>query len=380
MKYITFCSLLILLSIGATSGLAQQPNFGQNTPTSVRRRSDGLPVRYQIVAIPLLPQTSESKAIAINNNGVVVGNCRNRAFLWDGTQLTEVTATPPSEYASLGGSETYTSPKGINDKGQVVFEWYSTGLEPINGVRDPDGRVTWLKQSDGSIYAFEVTTIGDSGAIAGFGGGNNNTTALFWQNATFLPKRLPALVGQRESRPLATNAQGSLVGAARNFSEGYPNGKPVLWKNGRAATLALPQGAGGESLGINNAGLVCGSWFRIESNTTLREYACVWANGKRVDFGAKIPNSRAIAVNDQGEVVGYTREPSTVTFLAGNNSPKTWFLWTPRSGVVPLSKIIAPGSSWKLLEVTGINKHSQIVGTAINSKKQLRAVLLTPEK
>jgi probable HAF family extracellular repeat protein len=76
----------------------------------------------------------------------------------------------------------------------------------------------------------------------------------------------------------------------------------------------------------------------------------------------------ARAVDEQGRVVGQSRDAS------GQNRA---FLW--EDGVmVDLNTLIPPNSPLKLLDAYAISESGQIVGSAFNEKRQVRAFLLTP--
>jgi probable HAF family extracellular repeat protein len=77
-------------------------------------------------------------------------------------------------------------------------------------------------------------------------------------------------------------------------------------------------------------------------------------------------NSRALAVNNSGQVVGSSDSPGgTHAFLFSGSSMKD------------LNAFVTPDSGWFLEKATGINDGGQIVGTGIHNGNT-RGFLLEP--
>src|SRR5262249_5340857 len=99
--------------------------------------------------------------------------------------------------------------------------------------------------------------------------------------------------------------------------------------------------------------------------------AFLWQHGTMTDLGTLPgrPTSLANAINNTGQVVGFSQDPD------GNNTVAV--LW--QNGVMAnLNTLIPPGSHFFLQEALGINNRGQIIGTGVLPNGQVRGCLLTP--
>lgn len=155
-------------------------------------------------------------------------------------------------------------------------------------------------------------------------------------------------------RAFLWTATNGLVLLSTNYSEAYAindagqivgedNGFPVIWQNGQKRQL---EGTG-TAMAINSAGQAVGL---IHVNSSTPAHAALWRDDLLIDLGT-LPGyvgSQALAINDQGAVVGYSY-PST--------TPGHAFLWT--NGVmVDLGTLPGDRDSGAY----GINNQGDIVG------------------
>jgi uncharacterized membrane protein len=108
---------------------------------------------------------------------------------------------------------------------------------------------------------------------------------------------LGTLPGASDSAALGVNDRGVVVGNS--------GGQAVLWRNGRIVELGAP-GPGSSAVDINERGEVVGN-----GSVDGASRAFMWRHG-RISVLPPLPgdqNSFANAVNDRGDVVGFSRDP-----------------------------------------------------------------------
>ncbi len=145
---------------------------------------------------------------------------------------------------------------------------------------------------------------------------------------------LGTLPGASDSTALAMNERGDVVGQS--------GGRAVLWRNGRIVDLGTPAGSFSSAVDINEHGDVVG--YSLIGGTYQ---AFLWRRGRLVDLRAlpgdqwSIPN----AINDRGEIVGYSNEPTLRAEL-----------WRPDG--TPVDLTAATG----LLQVNDLDNSGRLVG------------------
>ena len=156
-----------------------------------------------------LPGLTSSEAKAINNRGQVVGNSRNRAFLWEeNTGMTEI--------GWLDDSIPSSSAEAINNVGEVVGRSFIR----VNGQ-------TFLR-------------------------------AYLWRRGQM--EELPPLPGDQFSEAYDVNDSGQVVGISLGCNP-YCSMRPVLWDGDDIIELGGIDGASAgfnKATGINNRGQVVG--------------------------------------------------------------------------------------------------------------------------
>ncbi len=144
---------------------------------------------------------------------------------------------------------------------------------------------------------------------------------------------------------------------------------PFLWQHGKMRGLApltvSDDWNGGNAVAINNRGDVVGNSVTAAGKV----HAVLWPHGGRpVDLGTLVPGadggagaeegSGALAVNDQGQVVGWSTHPD-----GGQHA----FLWQE-------GRMTDLGTSARF-SVTGINNRGWVVGTLLPAPEQPVAVV-----
>jgi len=156
------------------------------------------------------------------------------------------------------------------------------------------------------------------------------------------------------------NDQGLIVGTAK-IKEGNKR-HAYLLKDGKMIDLGILGGTTSSGTAINEKGQVVG-YSRVE---TGERHAFLWENGKMKDLHPPEQEiSYAEDINDLGQVVGYTQKLSTTR----------GFIW--ENGM--LTYLVNDNESWLLKKAVAINNKGQIVGIGEYRDKR-GAFLLTPKE
>ncbi|HVQ92759.1 MAG TPA: hypothetical protein VMU51_17125 [Mycobacteriales bacterium] len=145
---------------------------------------------------------------------------------------------------------------------------------------------------------------------------------------------LGTLPGTSDSTAFGINERGDIVGISGD--------RAVLWRGGRVVDLAASTGSAGAATDVNEQGDVVGAVQVAGTNQ-----AFLWQRG-RMTMLPPLPGdqgSGATAVNDRGEVVGYSDEIV--------RRPVLW-----RSGGRPVD-LTGTG----MFEVTGLDNSGRLIGT-----------------
>jgi len=229
------------------------------------------------------------------------------------------------DLGTFGGKNSWTDYNGINDRGEAV------GLAETS-VPDPNGE---------DICAF---------------GTGLTCRPFLWRNGHM--SALPTL-GGNNGQASAINNRGQIAGFAENgmvdstCPTGVRNNRialPVLWEKGKVQPLpTVGSDPDGEAFGINNQGQAVGY-----SGTCTFPNAVLWENGtatQLADLGT--PGALAIAINDQGQIVGQG---------VSGDGMVTAALWQNNT-VTSLG--LLPGDATSFAE--SINNQGQVVGSNTDS-------------
>ncbi|TAH39632.1 MAG: DUF3466 family protein [Planctomycetota bacterium] len=298
-----------------------------------------------------------SAAYAINESGQVAGETLVspldwNAFRWE-SGVMAVLPAPPGAGSSYGLS--------INSSGDVV------GFDDVGRALVWSGGGVHVLPGLGGTY-HGALAVNDAGQIVGRSTtASGDEHAFLWQAGALLDL---GTLGGAYSAAYAINQAGQVAGGS-----GLAGGRQhsFLWENGQMRDLGTLGGRLATAYGINDNGLVAGgSWI---AGPNLYEHAFLRNARGMVDLGTlqgPAGNSRALDVNNRGQVVGWSSYPGSVY-------PESHaFLY--RDGVLhDLNDLIAPGSGWVLEAATSINDAGQIAGYGqFGAGPWRRAFLLEP--
>ena len=238
--------------------------------------------------------SSVSQAYDVDNLGRVVGVIDNRATLWEnGTQ------TPLGELAAG-----FSAANAINDRGQIAGNGTNAAGQ-IRGVLWNDGVPSELGTLGGDVSA--ANAINDAGLIVG----QANNSAGESRPAVWTTGAATDLgtLGGPSGIAFAINDLGQIVGSSASGTDDVRHA--TLWQNGGVTDLGSPSGWLSQAEGINELGQIVGWSADLGTSTT---HALLWMDGTFFELGAPAGMSKGIpvAINNLGEVVGYTDSPSHV--------------------------------------------------------------------
>jgi probable HAF family extracellular repeat protein len=328
------------------------------------------------------------KAIAINERGQVAGNLdnavlqANEAFFWTADGTDDSPENPQMHpLGNLSGRPDWlfngSMASALNSRAQVVGCGDGTGELVDAGhavLWEPDGRVidlgTLMKKVGMSSMA---TGLNNIGKIVGWSDSDYGTLDWFKHRRAFVYEigtRQMTDLGIDHSEANAINDWNEIVGAYR--PDQYHEHAVYWHPSGRAYDLHKTVTAGGDSsraTAINDRGQVVG-WSDDAESGNHRGFFYDLRTGvvKHADVpyvGAR-RHSRAYAINNRGQAVG-TFRADILNYHA--------LLWNTETGAVEdLNLRIPPDqqwhksddstsqSYWSLQEAWGINNQGQIVG------------------
>lgn len=245
--------------------------------------------------------------------------------------------------------------------------------------------------------------INNSGVIVGVSAERNvkRGLAFSWKNG-----HLNAInSGTRSASATAINDSGIIAGAYTDRNGHYYT---CVWNHGMLRTLPGQSGYGGEAMGIDEKGNVCGS-------ECMRVFgpgrACVWINGRLrlLKVPGNTDSSRANSISGTGTVVGFIETSSMnlpyiwnlnddsgailqhgagsatadsfnsdgvfvgSQYKNGTSSAVEWI----NGHLKDLNTLTISSRNWTLLGATGINSTGQICGFGIHDGHR-HAFVLTP--
>jgi probable HAF family extracellular repeat protein len=255
-----------------------------------------------------LPTRDIGDAYAINDDSVVVGSSYNRslsdsarrAALWSpGQPPRGLLSTPPSAANTVESWAT-----GINAAGVVVgYMNTSTGPRPIRW--NTDGSVDTLPTLDPQGgWAYAISTLGQIVGCSYMA--NGKATAVMWSPTGVMTELDSTAI---QSCAYGISGDGTyVVGAQGNgiFVYGANGVRAFLWKGGNVRDLGTFGGDWSVAWGVNRSGEVVGE----ASDSADLLHAFTWF--ERDGVMNSLPgltsgtNRSAYAVNDSGQVVGYS--------------------------------------------------------------------------
>lgn len=260
--------------------------------------SDGAPHAFRkqpgSAMVDLNGDADHSVAKAINEAGVAVGDATT-----DGHQVA-VAWQPDGTRVDLGlGAPSWAS--DINDAGTIVGVASGGAF-----VREPSGQVTLLPDISATTVIDAANAINDHGDVVGFSIELERNQAVLWEAPDYTPVVLPTDTTEQIVANDINN-EGTIVGTA---SFRYTS-TALLWRAGTHEVVTLKKGPSQSSVfagaaAINDAGQVAGYTDEMTDGTTLRR-AVRWDSpeGEPVRLGGfGGGGSTALGVNELGDAVG----------------------------------------------------------------------------
>jgi len=316
----------------------------------------------------------ECAATALNDKGQVVGGADTarhgkgpenvtNVFVWQGGRMRAV--------PGLDGSHAYVD--AVNRAGQMTGAYSADPLKAkfASALFSPSGKVRLLGGFPATQHGYSLSKadgVNAKGQVVGI----SNNQAFFWSQGRL--RKLTPPAGYQASEAWSINDKGQAAGKADRAVGKAVRTHALFWESGGRVTDmgVLPGYADSVGKAINNKSQVVG-WVGVTQGTpgrriTFHYQAFLWQNGRMRGLGSipRIPDSKAAALNDKGQVVGN----------AYFKTDEAALLW--QSGkVYELNTLVPPHSGWKLQNALGINAKGQIIGNGIHNGIR-RGFLLNP--
>jgi len=285
-------------------------------------------IKYEIISL------GNGDAYGVNNKGQVVGHFG----LWENGITTDI---------GIDVAE------AINNSGRVVGWGYPVGGWP-RALLYENGQTNIIDNTHTESKAFGIN---NNGLVVGyFGddfGGEYTHHAFLYDSANIID--LDPLGGTSYAHGI--NASGQIAGSQ--------NGRAFIYEDRILTDIGTLGGQNSYGYAINDNGQIVGR--AATENGDL--HAFLYSDGTMLDLGVLSGNgqSRADAINNNGQVVGYSN------YIGGGSTDYHAFLW--QDGLLTdLNELLPPDSGWELYRAFGINDSGWIVGEGSNG-----AFLLTPE-
>ncbi|MGH7450386.1 MAG: hypothetical protein ACRENG_03505 [bacterium] len=335
-------------------------NFEQIAPTkfsSAQRLSaatlTAAPI-YTVTDLGTLGGPS-SFAFAINSSGQIVGtamlaNGTLHPFLYKNGQLIDL--------GTLGGNAGIAS--DINDVGEIIGQ-----ADNAQGIRRAFLYRNGVMTEIGTLGGFEsrASGINASGSIIGSASTAANARhAFLYENSQMFDL---GTLGGTTSWANEINTSGQIVGGSHTPPD--ERWHAYLRDHGVMTDLGTLGGRQSVAFDLNDAGQVVG-WSDVAGTGPF--HAVLWNNGVITDLGTFSGQSLASAINNSGQVVGYS-------YTAENRQHA--FLHS--SGVMQdLNNLIPADSGWELTYGSGITDDGQkIIGWGlINGQSHAFLLTLSP--
>lgn len=251
-------------------------------------------VNYEIKDISTL-QTHSSQAIAINNQGQILGRLN-------------IDGTKEGEYFFVRDGDG-SFHEIVEDK-SVVYEDIHQNLSSM--------RIDWKYLTDSGI----AYGIFDAGSYVNL---------FMWDktSVTKIGKMLKNDISNSNNIMKINNSGQILIKHLTHYIDSKPIYNPAIWHNGKTTTLTGLEGglgiASNESYGLdmNNKGEVVGhSLTSLVYKNEIYKYnhAALWTNRQAIDmhkYALKATSSQAVAINDLGDVL--IKNPLFEVYLVHND-------------------------------------------------------------
>jgi uncharacterized membrane protein len=332
--------------------------------------------RYSIV--DLAP--SSCGVTAINDSGVVVGQCNDTAVIWSNGVPTTVGRLRDG---------TYSIATAISSTGNVVGEGDTGDYRPQGWVRTKSGLVNFFPNNGGNTHALFIA---DNGVIGGYYTKSLSGNTASWRGAIWTPDPkdarkyrttdLPVLPGGADpkytgSLPMAFNRAGQAAGWATNDVIGQ---HAVLWNNDGAHSIrdlgTLPGDWSSIAWAMNDLGQVVG-----ESHPPFGSRPVLW-NSDAAHTATALPllpgdnYGSAHTMNNPGDILGFSTSTTPGTWnVVGAIRPVLWHGGT----VFELQSLLdaTSGAGWTITSTAAMNNVGQIIGYGMHDGAP-RAFVMTP--
>jgi probable HAF family extracellular repeat protein len=235
---------------------------------------------------------SDSRAYALNDEGVVVGHSRLssgqlHAFVWQGNQIQDVNR--PGDIEGIATD--------INNAGSIV-------------IRGRSNQPSFLLLPDGTrtVLPFFPSALNEAGEIAGV----QDFFPVVWKQGVVT--RLGTLPGYGAGETTDINEKGQVVGLLGTYNI---SSRAFLWQKGQMTDLGTFGGPSSRATAINNRGEIVGDAETPEEHQSgigQRSYVrhpFVYRDGKLWNLNELIPADsgwtliEVLDINDAGQIVGH---------------------------------------------------------------------------
>lgn len=255
------------------------------------------------------PDGSETLAAAISDEGHVVGQWRlgARAFLYRGGTTIDLGEGSAIAINRSDQALIYqTLREGESRQPEAAWLWTDGTRIPIDA---PAGRGLSVGRFPRSRHLNARGEVAGNLLVLESGGENYPLSAFIWRAGVAL--ELPSLGGKYvlhhedgDSVTISTadaiNRRGDVVGASANASGEL---RAVLWRDGKLIDLQAPVGSFSRAIAVNDRGEILVSWTPPKQDPVRESRAFVWREGIVSDLvGSR--GARSLRLNERGEVVG----------------------------------------------------------------------------
>ncbi len=334
-----------------------------------------------------------SFAAAIDNAGTIVGQAGGHAYLWRNGAAIDLGTLPPAPNEDVSESVAYA----IDDRGEVVGA--SGGFEPgpndglsfsgafvyagsMRAMTPPKQQGSWVEVTEGQ----QAFGINDAGTIVGV----DQFRGFVFRDG--VKSDVPPLSTRRVwngTLAVGVNDRGTIVGATTIGSgpaDTLPDVHAFAWNaalsgsmtdlgtlRGYRDSIAIAVNRNGEVVGYASRGGTDGvdediaDWGAERDPQTL-EFQDLPADGHAFSWKGgtmhDLGGTAALAIDAAGTIVGYSGDRA-VMWRAGRR--------------IDANALLPAHSGWVLRRATGVNDRGWIVGWGIHAG-QRRAFLLTPKR